>query len=53
MPVPVRGHGALLGLVFPEPVRPRVAALRERGFIVGGSDVPNVMRLMPEIHRSL
>lgn len=49
-PGEVRGHGCLLGLCFPDAVKPRVAALRERGFIVGGSDVPTVMRLMPPLN---
>ena len=46
----VRGAGCLLGLCFDAPVKPRVAALRERGFIVGGSDDPQVMRLMPPLN---
>ena len=45
LPVPVLGHGALLGLRTP--LRP--AALRERGFLVGGSDDPEVLRLMPPL----
>ena len=49
-PGEVRGHGALLGLVFPDAVKPRVAALRERGILVGGSDDPTVMRLMPPLN---
>ena len=49
LPVPVRGHGCLLGLVFDQPVRPIVAALREQGFIVGGSDDACVIRLMPPL----
>lgn len=49
-PGEVRGHGALLGLVFPDAVKPRVAALRERGLLVGGSDDPRVMRLMPPLN---
>lgn len=48
--IEIRGHGCLLGLVFPQPVRPMVATLRERGFIVGGSDDPHVMRLMPPLN---
>lgn len=46
----IRGLGCLLGLVFPSPVRPLVNALRTRGFIVGGSDDPHVMRLMPPLN---
>ncbi len=49
-PGEVRGHGGLLGLVFPDAVKPRVAALRERGILAGGSDDPNVMRLMPPLN---
>lgn len=49
-PGEVRGHGALLGLVFPDAVAPRVAALRERGILTGGSDDPCVMRLMPPLN---
>lgn len=47
--VEVRGHGCLLGLAFDRPVAPLVAGLRERGFLVGGSDDPRVMRLMPPL----
>ncbi|MFZ5481518.1 MAG: aspartate aminotransferase family protein [Myxococcota bacterium] len=46
MPCPVRGHGCLLGLETA--VRP--APLRERGFLVGGSDDPRVLRLMPPLN---
>ena len=49
-PGEVRGHGALLGLVFPDAVKPRVAALRDRGILIGGSDDPTVMRLMPPLN---
>jgi len=49
MPVEIRGHGCLLGLVFPDPVKARVAALRDVGFLVGGSDDPHVIRLMPPL----
>jgi acetylornithine/N-succinyldiaminopimelate aminotransferase len=49
-PGEVRGHGALLGLVFPDAVAPRVAALRARGILSGGSDDPHVMRLMPPLN---
>lgn len=48
--VEVRGHGCLLGLAFPEPVKPLIAALRERGFLVGGSDDPRCLRLMPPLN---
>ncbi len=46
----IRGLGCLLGLVFPTPVKPIVAELRSRGFIVGGSDDPTVIRLMPPLN---
>ena len=46
----MRGHGCLLGLVYDSPVAPRVAELRARGFLVGGSDDPNVLRLMPPLN---
>lgn len=49
LPVPVRGEGALLGLCLGRPTKPVVAALRDRGFITGGSDDPQVMRLMPPL----
>ncbi|MFN7142524.1 MAG: aspartate aminotransferase family protein, partial [Myxococcota bacterium] len=45
----VLGHGCLLGVRLPTPVKPVVAALRERGFLVGGSDDPHVLRLMPPL----
>jgi acetylornithine/succinyldiaminopimelate/putrescine aminotransferase len=48
--VEIRGHGCLLGLAFDEPVRPRIARLRERGILVGGSDDAQVMRLMPPLN---
>lgn len=50
LPVPVRGHGCLLGLEFPTPVKPVIATLRDRGFLVGGSDDPHVLRLMPPLN---
>lgn len=48
--VEIRGHGCLLGLRFPEPVRPMIGALRERGFLLGGSDDAHVLRLMPPLN---
>jgi len=48
--VELRGHGGLLGLAFDRPVAPLVTALRERGFLVGGSDDPQVLRLMPPLN---
>lgn len=47
--VEVRGAGCLIGLDLGIPVQPVVAALREEGVLVGGSDDPTVMRLMPPI----
>jgi acetylornithine/succinyldiaminopimelate/putrescine aminotransferase len=49
VPCEVRGHGCLLGVELDRPVKPLVAALRERGFLVGGSDDPTVLRLMPPL----
>jgi acetylornithine aminotransferase/acetylornithine/N-succinyldiaminopimelate aminotransferase len=48
--VELRGHGCLLGVKLDQPVKPLVAALRDHGFIVGGSDDPHVMRLMPPLN---
>ncbi len=45
----VRGHGCLLGVRLDEPVKPLVPRLREAGFLVGGSDDPHVLRLMPPL----
>jgi acetylornithine aminotransferase/acetylornithine/N-succinyldiaminopimelate aminotransferase len=45
----VRGHGCLLGLAFPEPAKSKLPLLRDAGFIVGGSDDPRVLRLMPPL----
>jgi acetylornithine aminotransferase/acetylornithine/N-succinyldiaminopimelate aminotransferase len=45
----VRGHGCLLGLKLDRPVKPVVTALRDQGYIVGGSDEPTVLRLMPPL----
>jgi acetylornithine aminotransferase/acetylornithine/N-succinyldiaminopimelate aminotransferase len=45
----IRGHGCLLGVKLDEPVKPIVGRLRDAGFIVGGSDDPHVLRLMPPL----
>ena len=45
----VVGRGLLLGLDLDRPARPVVAALRERGVLVGGSSLPNQVRLMPPL----
>jgi acetylornithine/succinyldiaminopimelate/putrescine aminotransferase len=50
LPGELRGHGCLLGVAFDQPVKPIVAALRERGFLVGGSDDPKCLRLMPPLN---
>ena len=47
LPVTVTGAGCLIGLRFQQPVSGLVAAMRERGVLVGGSAHPNVMRVMP------
>ncbi len=49
LPCEVRGHGCLLGVKLDRPVKPLVAQLREAGFLVGGSDDPTVLRLMPPL----
>jgi acetylornithine/N-succinyldiaminopimelate aminotransferase len=45
----VRGEGFLLGVALEKPARPMRAALLERGFLVGGSDLPDVLRLLPPL----
>jgi acetylornithine/N-succinyldiaminopimelate aminotransferase len=45
----VRGEGFLLGVVLDRPGRPVREALLERGVLVGGSDVPHVLRLLPPL----
>lgn len=45
----LRGHGCLLGIRLPAPIGPLVPKLRELGFLVGGSDDPHVLRLMPPL----
>jgi acetylornithine/succinyldiaminopimelate/putrescine aminotransferase len=45
----VRGEGFLLGVVLDRPGRPVREALLQRGVLVGGSDVPNVLRLLPPL----
>jgi len=49
----IRGHGALLGIVLERPAAPAVAGLRDRGFLVGASDDPRVIRLMPPLNLPL
>ena len=45
----VRGEGFLLGIAFDRPARPVREALLARGFLVGGSDLPDVLRLLPPL----
>jgi acetylornithine/succinyldiaminopimelate/putrescine aminotransferase len=45
----VRGEGFLLGVALDRPARPVREALLERGFLVGGSDLPDVLRLLPPL----
>ena len=45
----VRGEGFLLGIVLDRPGKPVREALLERGFLVGGSDLPDVLRLLPPL----
>jgi acetylornithine/succinyldiaminopimelate/putrescine aminotransferase len=45
----VRGEGFLLGIVLDRPGKPIREALQQRGFLVGGSDQPEVLRLLPPL----
>ena len=45
----VRGEGFLLGMVLDRPAKPVRQALLERGVLVGGSDLPDVLRLLPPL----
>ena len=45
----VRGRGLLLGVEFDQPVKPILAALRERQIIAGSSSVPHTLRLLPPL----
>jgi acetylornithine/N-succinyldiaminopimelate aminotransferase len=45
----VRGEGFLLGVVLDRPGKGVRQALLERGFLVGGSDLPDVLRLLPPL----
>lgn len=45
----VRGAGCLLGLALHRDAAPVASALRERGFLLGGSDDPRVLRLIPPL----
>jgi len=45
----VRGEGFLLGIVLDRPGKPVREALLSRGILVGGSDLPDVLRLLPPL----
>ncbi len=45
----VSGRGLLLGIDLDRPAKPLVGALREDGFLVGGSSLPHQLRLMPPL----
>ncbi len=45
----VRGEGFLLGIVLDRPGKPVREALMARGILVGGSDLPDVLRLLPPL----
>lgn len=45
----VRGEGFLLGIVLDRPSKPVREALLGRGILVGGSDLPDVLRLLPPL----
>lgn len=45
----VRGEGFLLGLVLDRPGKPVREALLARGILVGGSDLADVLRLLPPL----
>jgi acetylornithine/succinyldiaminopimelate/putrescine aminotransferase len=45
----VRGEGFLLGIVLDRPARPVREALLAKGILVGGSDQPDVLRLLPPL----
>ncbi len=45
----VRGEGFLLGLVLDRSGKPVRQALLDRGFLVGGSDLPDTLRLLPPL----
>jgi acetylornithine/succinyldiaminopimelate/putrescine aminotransferase len=45
----VRGRGYLLGLVLDRPAKPVREALLAQGILVGGSDLPDTLRLLPPL----
>jgi len=46
----VRGAGCLLGVELPYPAKEFISSLRTNGLLVGGSDDPNTIRLMPPLN---
>ncbi len=45
----IRGEGFLLGIVLDRPGKPVREALLARGILVGGSDLPDTLRLLPPL----
>ncbi len=45
----IRGRGLLLGFELTRPSSTVTAELQERGFLLGGSAVPDIMRMMPPL----
>ncbi len=45
----VRGEGYLLGVLLDRPAKPVHEALLARGVLVGGCDLPDVLRLLPPL----
>jgi acetylornithine/succinyldiaminopimelate/putrescine aminotransferase len=45
----VRGEGYLLGVALDRPAKPVREALLARGFLVGGCDIPDTLRLLPPL----
>src|SRR5262249_35489962 len=45
----VRGEGFLLGVALDRPAKAVRAALLDRGFLVGGSDLADTFRLLPPL----
>ncbi len=45
----VRGEGFLLGIALDRPGKPVREALLSRGILLGGSDLPDVLRLLPPL----
>jgi acetylornithine/succinyldiaminopimelate/putrescine aminotransferase len=47
--VVVRGRGGLVGVELDRPAKPVVAALRGEGILVGSSNEPHTLRLLPPL----